>query len=175
MRPSHATSPNLHQVRRRLVGVACLTATQPLLNIGRRKFVRLKQSHPCAIAAAGLLSLWVVSPLCRLSLKMLFVMFGMAHSASCLRRALGLGGERERERWRKRGRALNKRIMSSAARYLAKKVFVHTEERGKRGGPVEPTSVSLRYHVRPLPDRPSVVFLAPFRPRDNVDKTLLRT
>ena len=50
------------------------------------------------------LSLCVVSRLCRLSLKMLLVMFGMAHSVSRLLRAPGLGESNE-------GRALNKRIM----------------------------------------------------------------
>ena len=82
--------------------MARLTPSQSLRNIASRKFVRLQQSHPIPMLPVS--SLWVVSPLCRLSLKMLFVMFGMAHSASCLRRALGLGGEREMEKERERER-----------------------------------------------------------------------
>ena len=87
--------------------------------------------------------------------------------------------EKEGERERERERALNKRIMSSAARDLAKKVFVHTERR-KIGGLFRPTSVCLIALPRPSSASVArcpavVVFLAPFRPRDNVDKTLLRT
>ena len=139
-------------MRKRLGGAACLTTTQPLPKTSRRKFVRVEQSPPlCRRRAASRSPL---SGSCRLSAGYL-----LRCCSSCLEWHIQLAaydatcvGFGRSERWRKkretreRERALNKRIMSRAARYLAKKVFLHTQ-RGRRGGLFRPTPVSLRYCV----------------------------
>ena len=157
-------------MRKRLGGAACLTTTQPLPKTSRRKFVRVEQSPPlCRRRAASRSPL---SGSCRLSAGYLLRCCSSclewhiqlaAYDATCV----GFGRSerwrkkretRERERERERERALNKRIMSRAARYLAKKVFLHSG-RGMGGGLFRPTPVSLRYRVFPsasvrFPTRP---------------------
>ena len=146
-------------MRKRLGGAACLTTTQPLPKTSRRKFVRVEQSPPPPLCRSLAASRSPLSGSCRLSAGYL-----LRCCSSCLEWHIQLAaydatcvgfGSRKRE---EEERALNKRIMSSAARYLAKKVFLHTG-RGMGGGLFRPTSVSLRYRVFPsasvrFPTRP---------------------